>query len=158
MKDPAINNGAVLDSEIDQIDWEEEFQPLNHPVKHRIGQDKRELYNIDTGQLICRLEEGYKWYWFHSHIHIKPANYDKTALEQDAIRLEGHARMPAKSPTTWLAQAQGALVKAEGLVSAEDRPAIVQIRQKVAAQLVRLKGPSTLAQQLIDKVQGVIGK
>lgn len=92
MDDPSVVTNAVYDSEVQSIEWESEFQPLNHPIKTGIKNEGREIYDIKTGKSLAFLNEDYKAYWFHSHLHIKPKNYKLGADEQEQLRLQGGQR------------------------------------------------------------------
>jgi hypothetical protein len=90
MNDPDIQTGAVTLDEMAAMDWGEEFQPSNHAIKFKVDQAAQIVSDLKTGDILAKVEPGYRWYWFHSHLHIRPDSYTLNAEEQNDLRMQGH--------------------------------------------------------------------
>lgn len=104
---------AVTEDEIRAIDWRYEEQADNHPIKFRIGEDCRSLYDRDTGEFLLRLPDSHRWYWFHSHLHIRPREYGLDATAQEQLRLKGDKPKPNIPVAALLGAAIGVLTTAK---------------------------------------------
>lgn len=142
MNDPDIQTGAVTLEEMAAMDWNEEFQPSNHAIKFRVDKDAQVITDLDTGQTLARVEPGYRWYWFHSHLHIRPESYTLNAEQQNDLRLQGHedAKQRRKaSVLTRVGKAIGYIASALEKCSAHEQRVLESARNTLESAMVQLK-------------------
>lgn len=65
---------AFTAEEMRRVDWSEETQAKNHPVRVIVEPDV--IRDQRTGEVIAAIRPGYRWYWAHSHIHVAPQGWN----------------------------------------------------------------------------------
>jgi len=144
MNDPDMVTGAVSPQEMAMIDWSEEFQPANHALKFRIDPEAKVVFDYHNGKPLARVEPGYRWYWFHSHLHICPETYDLNANQQNDLRMQGHqdAKDRGKaSVLTRVGKAIGLLASAEEKCDSPQKEQIRRCKEVVNKLMISLKEP-----------------
>lgn len=76
-------NDAFTTEALVRIDWTNERQPHNHPV--RLVVEPTVIRNEATGEVIATTQPGWRWYWAHSHIHLAPDSWGGSEAPDEMI-------------------------------------------------------------------------